>query len=928
MVFPIGGHAKKSESIVFDSNGNVIGLNTRQGIFPLLPDATKPIVMIGGDHAYAMWYGTNGNDGMAAWYAKYGVRPYCAINTDTSTGTAPGSSGCMTWLQTAAIQSKGAELLSHGTTHPNNWEQISSGIAVWYTGADAGTPTGQVTYSNVTQHPVPANLVLTSSASTDNVTLSLVTYTTLATLAAAIIATGKWNCEIDPSLPTNTPTANLIGQVSAVNLTKSSSTAGGFAVGGALILLTYTGTAYKRVICYRSYNSNLFIIMADGVQIGSWSLTSGSFNTLTLLVAAINALAITGLTATLCNNGGVSAVGSRSYVSLTGKEATTAIGFQENVGLGQRTISLDCCYMSRAQVIINQQTVSQTTAQSNGVTLQGFAQSGSSYYPWTIPGNSAFQNHRHNGFLNSYSPVASISRVTSQPNALTHQNIQGAYLRFYYTGAGTTATIQLTSGSLLVGTVTGSGSGTDSFSFDVTNGSYNTIKKIRDAVQAINSGVWTVTSLGLSISASPNHDPSSVLTTGLAALDAKNVIGYTGAQIPASAVSLSREIAALDALADCPGFYYYRLAHKVIYDGSSGFSGMSAVDPYPAYGDISESALDGTLSHMQALIQAGSIINLTPNQFAKIRQISPKPTNFVFNPNFRYSSGENLLVNETSASAVPNGAGHRIPGWDINGSSVGISAISIANNALTITTTSATGINPFNQQIQLEPKKEYEFGADVTLTNFTSGGYVRLQLLSQQKNPPYTSPRDSTVGFYTQPIYDSQTVVRRFYIDNDDLYPLAQMIGNVTEPFNLSTNNQIGLNVDGVATIANINCALGAVNSSAVTAAEVANAINIAIQNSGSYGAEFWKCASAVAGKVMITCPYRRSAETTFSIITSAGSADAQTAIFGSTNNKSYSPNIKSASASDFLYLFTMSINIIGVVTIANPYIKEIRENV
>jgi hypothetical protein len=884
------------------------------------PTGSLPMVMIGGDHAYRAWYGNKGDDGMMAAYQNYGIKPYIAICTDPLTGAAPTGDGCLSWQQLLQIKNAGAEIHAHGVKHPAIWEQISTGIAVWYTGNDSSA-TGQVTYTNVGAQPVPANVQLVSSSNNDNITLPVASYPTLELLAAAINATGKWGCEVDTSLPAGTPSAYLLGHVSPITLTKLPFTAVGFSVGGGAILLRYEGTAYKRMVISRPYNSNNITLYGDGVQLANWNALTQT--TLSSLVSAINSLGVSGLTANLCTNGNLSNWTSRSYNSLTGNESTLCLKFFENLELGQRTVSLDSCYMSRSKVIQNQQETCAATAASNGVELKGFIQSGSNYFPWTIPGASKFISHRCSPNLISVGPVMGISRTSKQPNAHIHQNINSPRILCYYSGVGT-ATIELDAKGFLNGVVTGA---PNSFSFDLKQPAYATIKQVIDAVSAVSG--WSATAFGLSTQASPNHDSSSVLFRGASPYNAKNTIGYNGAPISASVVGLQRERAALDALVDSKGFYINRLIHSIYADGSSKFTGLTAGAIAPEYGDCSEYTFNGALSYIQKLVQAGKIQQVTPYEFALARQSAPAPDNYVFNPHF-VSSGETLLVDESNQTRVPSGAGARIPGWVTSGASSNIASMTAQDGVLTITTTSNASINPVTQYITLERGKEYEMGMDVEMVGVSSGGYLRLQIVKSRKLLPLNSPRETagTEGFLSHAVYGNQTVVQRFFIDDDNANPLGQIIGNVAEPFNLSTNKQISLNIDNVGVISNIDCSSGAVSNTAVTAAEVAAAINAAIKASGTYPAEFWNAASAVAGKVVITSPYRRTVDTVFAVQVTAGTADAQTAIFGSNNNKAYSPNIKRASAVDFPYQLTVAVAAQGTIKLSNVYIKEVKENV
>ena len=785
-----------------------------------------------------------------------------------------------------------------------------------YTGAEAGTPTGIISTTLVGQQPTPNVITLTSPLGGDTQTFAVSTYTTMATIQAAIVATGKWQALIDPSLDSSTPTAKLIGHVSAINLTRSKTDAVGFACGGGALTVAYTGQQYKRIHIYRNVGSSNIVILGDGVQLGAWTVTT---ITLAALMSNINSLGVTGLTAALCNNSGVSNNSCHSYNSLQGYENAGCIAFGEFIEVGKNPIVLNHYTMGRTKVISNQFKVSQSVAAANGVTLNNFSQSGGYFYPSTCPGVTPYQIHRGNTQIATQFPGGYVINTAAQQNFSYHQQAILVGVKVYCSSA---ATLQLTSAGLLIGTAT------NSFSLDLTSGSYATIKQVVDAINGTSG--WSATAPGLSVAVSPNHDASSVLEFGQGPFAVPaGLSNGQGVFITASNLSKQREIAALYALADSQGFYTQKLVHKLISDGSSAFTGMAAVDQIKTTGDLTESAFAGMLATAQSLAAAGKIQIMTPNQFVNMRAMLNKPANLVFNPKFKNSissgAGDRLLAFEGSPNILS--FGDRVPGWGLWSTNTGnVTAASISpDGVFSITTNSTSTVNPFYQYVQLEPGFEYEFGADVEFVNCAASPTVRFSLFSVNKAAINSSPSETaSQGYRFRTIGDNNSISQTFFVDKTPNREFAQLISKNAEPYNLSTNNQIGLNIDNRGVIANINCSTGAVSAAAVTAFECVAAINAGIKASGTYPAEFWNCASAIGGKVVITSPYLRSVEAFPAVVTSAGPADAQTTIFGSTNNKIYSGLNTVNRASDYVYQLALGINASGTINISNIYIRQI----
>jgi hypothetical protein len=889
------------------------------------------ILLLGSDHAYQQIYGTNGSDGMAGLSKANGITMYDAMNTAVGNPNSPDSPSHMTWAQIKQMADTNLiDPLSHGVTHPTSWDRINTGVTVVYLGSGA-TCTGIVNYTVVNSIPVSTSFQVTSSNPADSATFLFSTYPTLAELAAAVNATGRYLMTLDHALPGSAPSTNLMGLVSATPIDKINETIGAFACGGG-ILLSYTGSTYSRVSVARNSASAAIQLFADGVSLGpgpGWALLNPLYNTLSKIVLAINGLGISGLTAKLCDNAGATNIAAYNYLS--GNEASTNLAFCANKDIMLVPVSWDSITTSRSTMIGRQFSGSYAAALAKGVAFSGFAYSGGDFFPWTMPAYAGLPNWHFRSTPRDrvYSPAATVVYEPAQPNVRDNQNIAGARIAPYYRGLGATATVERTATGLLIGVVNGSAADPDSFSFDLNSAPYDTIAELKTAIEGIGGGgKWGFNSVGVSTAPFPNHDPSTVLAVSAPRSALNRTGGEPGAHIPADAITVSRANAALDALATSPGFYSDILVHKVLYDGSTGLAGMNdSTTPDTNYADMSEFAFNQMLIHAKGLIDNQQIVPMRVSDFHKVRASGyPAPPNLVFNPSFKYSAGENLRVDESAATMI-NGGGKRIPGWILSGGAPGISAISISDSAFNITTTSENSILPLFQIVTLQQGVKYEFGADIEFAPGTSPfGYARMFLQPVRGKFPYNSPRETNPQIMTEAAVTSQCMQRHFELYLPSVSPLPTLIANRTEPFNLSTNKNIRLNLDGIGVTADINCAASAANPNAVTAKEVANAINAALTATANYPAEFYSAASAVNGKVVIRSPYRRGADYIYGVALSSGSTlDAAALIFGSSIGAATNPDTIATGTIDYSFYLIFQLACQGSFKLSNPYLRQLR---
>lgn len=878
----------------------------------------KSMYVIGGDHQYLQWLGFNGKKGLADLYRSFGIIPYIAVNTAAGYWYGPVNQTNMTVPQLAGIQG-GVEVISHGVTHVRQWELVNTGIAIYYAGADASA-SGVVNWSATNGYAKTTSLQLTTSSSTDNITVSITSATTIADVKTTLEATGKWSVRIDPALPATTKASNLIGTTASVTIGKTAALNGYFACGGGINVYyrQTNATAARNVVLQRPFNLSVLNLYVDGVQIASWDLTNGSYNTLSKIVTAINGAGIAGLAAQLANQGGGQDYFSPNFIA--GTESSQALRFVENLDVTAYSQSLDAG-VSREEMIKNQIVGTKTFADANGLVMTGYAQSGAQMFPHMVI-NSPFSHHRVENIFNAYSPQPQVANQGAEHciNVRNHRNFRAAKFSVKYIGAGASATLQMTADRVLRGIVENNVGHADSFAFDTTTASYETIGEMKTAIETVNGGSkWQVYIQGLSIGASPNHDPCTVLDVSLKAYDAKydNTL-QIGAPITCNAVSIEREKRAIDALCASKGYITDVLIHHVLPDGGAGSEYDLDAGSF-VYQDATETQLVETLKYLAQKRDTGEIEVLSPSEAARRVRFKARPDNRVFNPGF-ICTAENLMTDE---SVSTNLYGKRLPGYGLIANVANLISMSAAGGELTFVTSSGSTFTPIYQKVMLEPGV-YEMGCEFDL-DIVAGGAVRMQINANNMRLPNSSPSDSVA--YAQTLaYQSGHYRVRFTVEDDQQPELPTVIGRNSQTFNLATNKNIRLNLDNRGLTADIDCSAGAVSAAAATAKEVAAAINTAIAASATYPAEFHNCARAVNGKVVITSPYRRNGEAGGVVVATGTTADASVAIFGGTGVcLAYGQQPAAPKASQSLYILAFLINAQGTIKIRAPYIQKLR---
>lgn len=375
-------------------------------------DPTLPILILCGDHPFKQWWGNNGRDGLAQIYADVGLKPTLAVNTGANCyETDPAT--YMPYSQIIALQDK-LEVAAHGHAHQVDWRLVNTGITVVYTGASA-TATAQVTSTN---------LVLVDSGTTN---LALSTYTTLATLVAAVNAVSGWSATISGELTGNEASTKLLLR----GATSAKTTALALCAGGG-ILITNTGETYRRVTV--TWGGTSLLIHCDGVR--KLSLTIAG-NTLTQVVTAINALG-NGITAELCND---TPDNGTNYCS--GSEDATCLA--NYTWTGRYPVTSDGVYLfaglNRWYIIDRQLQKCRDILDANGLSnVKNFVQPGNRFYPKEINSHNQYKlwrggvktgascspgqfrrtgNHfQEHTFSQAIYPTPSTARLTAVLNAL------------------------------------------------------------------------------------------------------------------------------------------------------------------------------------------------------------------------------------------------------------------------------------------------------------------------------------------------------------------------------------------------------------------------------------------------------------------------------------------------------------------------------
>lgn len=349
---------------------------------------------------------------------------------------------------------------------------------------------------------------------------------------------------------------------------------------------------------------------------------------------------------------------------------------------------------------------------------------------------------------------------------------------------------------------------------------------------------------------------------------AGHFISHIGMKDTEGYTSAGRCEAIIDALADSPGWGVNLLIHLVGVDGSSGVSLLSG----PAGdGKIPETYWMAMLTKIKSKIDAGAIRTLTHEEYRKQSPSIAKPGNLLFNPRLK-NSGETLV-------GAGNDAGYIIPGWALTAPAA-LTSLSITDDGLSLVSDNATTISMLRQDVDLSPGKSYRVRLNVDEMTISSGNGIGLSLQRAVNSQAMKSAALPPV-IYTP--YLSQVGGGEFRVTIPQSDVLPAFVRGIAGPFDLSTNYNIKVNINGKGLTADINCRGS--TPAATTAKEVAAAINAALAADSRYPAEYHNCARSEYGMVVIEQPYEYAGSLPQSFVTTVArgsTLDAFTAIMGS----------------------------------------------
>ncbi|MFA9218808.1 MAG: hypothetical protein ACEQSK_17120, partial [Sphingomonadaceae bacterium] len=367
-------------------------------------------LMIGADHAESWkWGSTDGtpagmtpnSTGYMQVYLDRGVKPYLAINTSNDVSHAPGrtppiwtvNADGMGWDRIRRLAAAGVEIMSHSHFHVQAWDRLNIGLFIGR--VDAGVGTIQITSTQI---------ILTGPGGVE-ATYTRSSYPTIADIVAAIngTASGLWQALISEGcgLTGLEKSTNLLPISGARDISPAATNGRFFCCGGGLyfsgpVMPQINGVAPVEQFLLVMNSNGYLEVFINGVRVAY--LNCGGGQTFSGLVTALNAVAAisnAGITFSLCDNGKTATPSFQSY--MFGDELASALtvvnrficppgqlihpGVLE-AGLSQRYIR-DRQYQLSVDV-----------AAANGVTLSGFAESGSSWYACHAQGHDQFKVYR------------------------------------------------------------------------------------------------------------------------------------------------------------------------------------------------------------------------------------------------------------------------------------------------------------------------------------------------------------------------------------------------------------------------------------------------------------------------------------------------------------------------------------------------------
>lgn len=391
--------------------------------------------------------------------------------------------------------------------------------------------------------------------------------------------------------------------------------------------------------------------------------------------------------------------------------------------------------------------------------------------------------------------------------------------------------------------------------------------------------------------------------------------------------------AVIPALVDSPGFVCSMFIHQTINDGSSG---RNFVDGYTGGGDgyVAEATMQAYLNQVKIATDARQLNVLTQQGMYAVRGSLAKPKNRIFNPKFKNSG--NAGAEALTGLNVGDG-GRRVPGWIFR--TPNINTVDITDGVVTVTTTGVTvGVNYLQAQVWLEPGKTYHVGAVAETVAFVNGSNGVTLELRPSAGWEYLSEVSAT-NPGSEGVYWTEQAGRAAGVHKSINAALtvpvptrkrAYIRGRTGGTFNLSVNKNIRLNIDSIGTTADIDCSAGAVSAAAVYAWEIAAAINAAIKATAAYAgkSEYFNLARAENGRLVLESPYPSGSNPLQGRISvlAGTAASAATAIFGTSGGSEQPWGIPFTNGSQGLqpHVLTIYFDGQGTYRISAPVVREI----
>lgn len=352
----------------------------------------------------------------------------------------------------------------------------------------------------------------------------------------------------------------------------------------------------------------------------------------------------------------------------------------------------------------------------------------------------------------------------------------------------------------------------------------------------------------------------------------------------------------VDGIIDSPGHVFDLLIHGVTTDAVPNDGSVAGSSGYyidnTSYGyDINEAAMVRLMSRLAAARDSGLIRIVKQRDLNRVASIALPPRNLFINSGLKARS-VSLKVTDNS--------GQLVPGWKINGFTM--QEVSAVDGGFEFTSNGSMA-TVLQQRVSLGAGKRYCAGARIETTSGQLG-YVKIFVA-----PAYTDFLGAMVGADLTYISSAAFAQNNSDITFDFEVPgtsgagRARIVSLNAQPFDLSANKNIKVLIEG-STGFDIDCSAGAAVASAVTAKEVASAINAAIAGNAQFLAkpELHTIASGENGRVLLESPRLYAATYSVdSIALAVGStASATSAIFGGTAGYAWCEHAGKTSFADF----------------------------